>query len=79
VQHDSEPLDVELLERIAAAGTQEAEEATRAHVHVQHAEGEAKSRSDRLKEAAQLDEEHLDDIRRARTVSGLGRGAHGVR
>jgi hypothetical protein len=54
-------------------------EEARPHVHVQHAEGEAKFwleptvelaincglRADRLKEAAQLVEEHADDIRRA--------------
>jgi hypothetical protein len=54
-------------------------EETRAHVHVQHGEGEAKFwldpgvelavshglRADRLREAAQLVEEHADDIRRA--------------
>ena len=54
-------------------------EETRAHVHVQHAEGEAKIwlepavevavshglRPDLLGEAVGLVEEHLDDIRRA--------------
>lgn len=56
-------------------------EETRAHIHVQHAEGEAKFwiepavevavnhglRPDRLSEALALVEEHLDDIRRAWT------------
>jgi len=54
-------------------------EEPRPHVHVQHAEGEAKfwldptvelavgygMRDDRLKEAAQLVQEHVDEIRRA--------------
>ena len=54
-------------------------EEARPHVHVQHAEGEAKFwleptvelavnyglRADRLGEAARLAEEHADDIRRA--------------
>jgi hypothetical protein len=56
-------------------------EETRAHVHVQHAEGEAKFWLDpavelsvnsglkaaRLNEAAKLVQEHLDEIRSART------------
>jgi hypothetical protein len=56
-------------------------EETRAHVHVQHAEGEAKFwlepavevavsyglRPDRLNEALRIVEDHLDDIRRAWT------------